>query len=104
MLLADRGYDADWIRALAAKKGAWANISPRRNRSDPICFSPYLCSRSELGRALLQQRPSYIAAPCVPSTEDDALALLQHYWPATLVYTKSIGFRERTLAASDSQV
>ena len=42
MLLADRGYDADWIRALAAKKGAWANIPPRRNRSDPICFSPYL--------------------------------------------------------------
>jgi transposase len=42
MLLADRGYDADWIRALAAKKGAWANIPPRRNRTDPICFSPYL--------------------------------------------------------------
>src|SRR2546423_10584440 len=42
MLLAERGYDADWIRALAAKKGAWANIPPRCNRSDPICFSPYL--------------------------------------------------------------
>ena len=41
-LLADRGYDADWIRELAMKKGAWANIPPRRNRSDPICFSPYL--------------------------------------------------------------
>ena len=39
---ADRGYDADWIRALTAKKGAWANIPPRCNRSDPICFSPYL--------------------------------------------------------------
>jgi transposase len=26
MLLADRGYDADWIRELAMKKGAWANI------------------------------------------------------------------------------
>jgi len=26
MLLADRGYDADWIRTLAAEKGAWANI------------------------------------------------------------------------------
>jgi transposase len=37
MLLADRGYDADWIRALAAEKGAWANIPPRCNRSDPIC-------------------------------------------------------------------
>ena len=42
MLLADRGYDADWIRALAAKKGAWANIPPKRNPTSPICFSPYL--------------------------------------------------------------
>jgi len=29
MLLADRGYDADWIRELAMKKGAWANIPPK---------------------------------------------------------------------------
>ncbi|MEY9631869.1 transposase [Bradyrhizobium japonicum] len=42
MLLADRGYDADWIRELAMKKGAWANIPPKSNRSDPIYFSPYL--------------------------------------------------------------
>jgi len=42
MLLADRGYDADWIRAFAAKKGALANIPPRCNRSKPICFSPFL--------------------------------------------------------------
>ena len=42
MLLADRGYDADWIRALASQQGAWANIPPKRNRKDPICFSPYL--------------------------------------------------------------
>jgi transposase len=42
MLLADRGYDADWIRALASRKGAFANIPPRCNRSEPICFSPYL--------------------------------------------------------------
>jgi transposase len=42
MLLADRGYDADWIRALAAKRRAWANIPPRSNRNEPICFSPYL--------------------------------------------------------------
>jgi transposase len=35
-------YDADWIRGLAAAKGAWANIPPKRNRSAPICFSPYL--------------------------------------------------------------
>ena len=42
MLLADRGYDADWIREMAMKKGAWANIPPKSNRSDPICFSPHL--------------------------------------------------------------
>jgi len=42
MLLADRGYDADWIRELAMKKGAWANIPPKSNRNDPVCFSPYL--------------------------------------------------------------
>jgi transposase len=41
MLLADRGYDADWIRALASEQGAWANIPPKRNRKEAICFSPY---------------------------------------------------------------
>ena len=42
ILLADRGYDADWIRALVSEHGAWANIPPRRNRNDALCFSPYL--------------------------------------------------------------
>src|SRR5260370_32463287 len=42
MLLADRGYDADWIRELVRQQGAWANIPPKRNRKDPIFFSPHL--------------------------------------------------------------
>jgi transposase len=42
MLLADRGYDADWIRALVRQHGAWANIPPKRNRTEAPCFSPYL--------------------------------------------------------------
>ena len=42
MVLADRGYDADWIRALVNEQGAWANIPPKCNRRDPICFSPNL--------------------------------------------------------------
>jgi transposase len=42
MLLADRGYDADWIRAFATERGSWANVPPRCNRREPICFSPYL--------------------------------------------------------------
>jgi transposase len=42
LLLADRGYDADWIRTFVAERGAWANIPPKRNRREPICFSPHL--------------------------------------------------------------
>jgi transposase len=42
MHLADRGYDADWIRALVGQQGAWANIPPKRNRKEAISISPYL--------------------------------------------------------------
>jgi transposase len=41
-VLADRGYDADSIRELVRQQGARADIPPKRNRKDPICFSPYL--------------------------------------------------------------
>ena len=41
-VLADRGYDADWIRGFVIQQGAWANIPPKANRKDPICFSPHL--------------------------------------------------------------
>ena len=51
MLLADRGYDSDWIRALATKRRAWANIPPRLNRNDPICFSPHLTVRATWSNA-----------------------------------------------------
>jgi transposase len=42
MVLADRGYDADWIRTFVGERGAWANIPPKRNHKEPICFSPHL--------------------------------------------------------------
>jgi transposase len=31
-----------WIRALVNQQGAWANIAPKRNRKEPMWFSPYL--------------------------------------------------------------
>ena len=55
ILLADRGYDADWIRALAAKKGAWANIPTKVQSQRSDLLQPVSLPRSELGRALLQQ-------------------------------------------------
>jgi len=42
MLLDDRAFDADWIRAFVSAHGAWANIPPRRNRTEPICVSRHL--------------------------------------------------------------
>ncbi len=48
MLLADRGYDADWIRQLVSERGGWANIPPKRNRREPVCFSPFLYKERNL--------------------------------------------------------
>ncbi|MER8824832.1 IS5 family transposase [Mesorhizobium sp. M0991] len=42
MLLADKGYDANALRAAVKDRKAWANIPPKANRKDPICFSPFL--------------------------------------------------------------
>lgn len=39
MLLADRAYDADWIRALVRLHGDWADIPLKRNRTQALCFS-----------------------------------------------------------------
>ena len=35
IVLADRGYDADWI----SDQGAWANVLPKKNRKNSIDFS-----------------------------------------------------------------
>ncbi|WP_367271604.1 transposase [Mesorhizobium sp.] len=42
MLLADKGYDANALRTVITERKAWANIPPKANRKDPICFSPFL--------------------------------------------------------------
>jgi transposase len=48
MLLADKAYDADWIRQALYAAGAWANIPARSNRKDPVCFSPKLYRQRNL--------------------------------------------------------
>jgi transposase len=48
MLLGDRAYDADKIRADQVERGGWANIPPKRNRVNPIVFSPHLYRQRNL--------------------------------------------------------
>jgi len=42
ILLADRGYDSDALRARLTKQGAWGNIKPMPGRINLPSFSSYL--------------------------------------------------------------
>lgn len=42
ILLGDRGYDSDALRAAMAARGAWANIKPMPNRVNVPAFSSWL--------------------------------------------------------------
>jgi transposase len=42
IMLADRGYDSDALRAAVASRGAWANIKPMPHRVNIPTFSQWL--------------------------------------------------------------
>lgn len=42
VLLADRAYDSDALRASLAERGIWANIKPMPRRVNIPAFSPFL--------------------------------------------------------------
>jgi transposase len=42
ILLADRAYDSDALRAAMTDRGAWANIKPMPHRVTAPAFSPWL--------------------------------------------------------------
>ena len=42
ILLADRAYDSDALRANLAARGAWANVKPMPNRKNVPAFSRFL--------------------------------------------------------------
>jgi transposase len=68
MLLADRGYDADWIRLLATARGAWANI-PR----DAIARSRSVSAPTSIVRAIWSSGSSIRSSSGV-ATRYDKLA------------------------------
>jgi transposase len=48
LVMADRGYDSDALRAMIAERGAIANIRPLDHRIDPPAFSPRVYKRRNL--------------------------------------------------------
>ena len=55
MLLADRGYDADWIRQPCGREGCMGQHPATMQPHRAYLLQPVSLPRSELGRALLQQ-------------------------------------------------
>ena len=47
-LIADRAYDTNAIRDLAAERGAWANIPPRSIRKGSFAFSSWVYRQRNL--------------------------------------------------------
>ena len=55
MLLADRGYDADWIRALARQEGRVGQHPTKMQSHRADLLQPISLPSPQLGRAVLQQ-------------------------------------------------
>jgi transposase len=78
MLLADRGYDADWIRALVRQHGAWAKIPPKSNRRDALSFSLYLYrARNLVERFFNKIKQCRRVATCYDKLAANYLAFIQ---------------------------
>jgi len=54
-LIADRAYDTNAIRDLAAERGAWANIPPRSIRKGSFAFSTWVYRQRNLVERFFNQ-------------------------------------------------
>jgi transposase len=54
-LIADRAYDTNAIRELAAERGAWANIPPRSTRKGSFSFSTWVYRQRNLVERFFNQ-------------------------------------------------
>jgi transposase len=55
MLLADRGYDADWMRELAREKGGVGQHPPEKQSQRSDLLQPVPLSRSQPGRTFFNR-------------------------------------------------
>jgi len=55
ILLADKAYDTNAIRAKAAEKKAWANIPPKANRKGIFAFSAWVYRQRNLVERFFNQ-------------------------------------------------
>jgi len=78
LLPADRDYDSNALREMVANRNAWANIPPKSNRKDPICFSKHLYrARNRIDRLFNKIKHSRRIATHYDKTADSCLAALK---------------------------
>ena len=61
VLLADRAYDSDALRASLAERGIWANIKPMPRRVNIPAFSPFLYRYRNLGERFFNKIKHFTA-------------------------------------------
>lgn len=78
ILLADRAYDSDALRATMARRGAWANIKPMPHRVNLPIFSPWLYrSRNLVERFFNKLKHSRAVATRFEKHDANYLALVK---------------------------
>jgi transposase len=78
ILLADRAYDSDALRAVMAERGAWANIKPMPRRVHVPVFSPWLYRYRDLvGRFFSKLKHSRALATRFEKHDANYLALVK---------------------------
>ena len=78
ILLADRAYDADALRAAMAERGAWANIRAMPNRVKTFPFSAWVYrQRNEVERFFNKLKHFRAVATRYDKRDDNFLASVQ---------------------------
>jgi len=71
ILLADRAYDSDALRAEMATRGAWANIKPMPHRKERPAFSAFLYRYRNLVERFFNRLKHFRADPTRYDKRDD---------------------------------
>jgi transposase len=96
MLLADGGYDADWIRALATGRGRLGQYPAEMQSHDPVCFSLVSLPCPQFGRAIFQNQTVSSRRHSLPTTLPSSSLRPSGYGCAPMRPRPSPAWRPRT--------